>query len=123
MDPNIPTLLYVLIGTALASVILIAVLALLPDTPKFREMLVGVVTDPALVGLFRALLAYTLPIAVAGILAYLGNLRDPRLLGAVPILIGIVRVVEGKLDQIAKPQSNAIDPPKIAGSGGGNPAG
>lgn len=115
--------LVIIFGVAAAALVLIVALAILPSTPAFKAILVGVATDPVLVGLMRGLLVYILPIASGTLLAYVNGWTDPRLLPLVPLLIGAIRVGEARVDKWLKPQQNAVNPPPVAGSGAGNPAG
>ena len=90
---------------------------------RFREILIGVATDPLLVGAVRAALLYLLPIGVAASLAYVQGWDDPRYLPIVPFLIALIRAFEAAADRSLKPHANDINPPPVAGSGGDNPAG
>jgi hypothetical protein len=114
--------LVIIFGATALALVAIFALAVLPSTPAFRQILVGVAADPQLVGIMRALVAYIVPIGIGGAVAYVQGWTDPRLLPLVPLLIGAIRVIEGRLDGIAKPEQNAVNPPPVAGSGGGNPA-
>lgn len=113
--------LIIIFGVAAAALVIIFAIAVLPSTPAFKQIIVGVSTDPQLVATMRALVAYVVPIGIAGAIAYVQEWTDPRLLPLVPLLIGAIRIVEGRLDHLAKPGQNNINPPTVAGSGGGNP--
>lgn len=120
---NTPQNILLLIG-GLAALAIVAIVALsvASSTPSFKKMLVGVTTDPQVVGLVRALAAYVIPVAAGAALAYLGNVHDPRLLPIVPVLVGCIRIIEGRLDKNSKPGQNDKRPPAVAGSGGGDPS-
>lgn len=109
--------LVVVAAVGVAAIVAILALALLPGTPAFRQLVVGVRASPALVGLVRALLVYCVPLAVSAAVAYLNEWTDPRLLPLVPILVGALRVVEAQFDQAMKPKANRVDPPPVAGGG------
>lgn len=109
--------LVIIAALAAAALVGIVALAVLPSTPAFRQIVVGVKTDPQVVGLMRALLFYLVPTICAGVVAYLGNWTDPRLLPLVPILIGAIRLGEGRFDQMMKAKQNAPNPPPVAGGG------
>lgn len=114
--------LIVVLGLLILAVLALVLMVALPQFPGLKELLVGVRTNPQLVALFRALLAYYLPGAIAAIVAYIGHWTDPRLLGLVPFLLGGMRLLEGRLDAWLKPDQNAVNPPPVAGSGNGDPA-
>jgi hypothetical protein len=89
---------------------------------RVRQILVGVATDPAVVGAARAFTLSVLPFATAVLVAYLSGVRDPRWAGIALAAVPVIRALEGAVDRALKPQSNAIDPPRVAGSGGGDPS-
>jgi hypothetical protein len=89
---------------------------------RVRQVLIGVATDPLIVGAARAALLYLLPIAAAAGLAYVQGWNDPRLVPLVPLLVAFIRAFESAVDRSLKPKMNQIDPPKVAGSGGGDPS-
>ena len=89
---------------------------------RVKQILIGVATDPLVVGVARAALLYLLPIAAAAGLAYVQGWTDPRLVPLVPLLVAFIRALESAVDRSLKPQQNQVNPPPVAGSGGGNPA-
>lgn len=114
--------LVIIFAVAAAALVLIAALAILPSTPAFKQILVGVSTDPQLVATMRALVAYVIPTIVGAAVAYVQGWTDPKLLPLVPILIGAIRIIEGRIDQTTKPMQNQPNPPPVAGSGAGDPS-
>ena len=89
---------------------------------ELKALLIGVERDPKVVAAFRAALLLGVPIAVSALVAWLGDLTDPRWLWLPGIGIPLIRAVgEGVLDQVKKPHSNEANPPPVAGSGGPNP--
>jgi hypothetical protein len=89
---------------------------------RVKAVLVGVAHDPLVVGAARAALLYLLPIAAAAFLAYVQGWTDPRWLPVVPFLVALIRAFEAAADRSLKPLQNQTDPPKVAGSGGGDPS-
>jgi hypothetical protein len=89
---------------------------------RIRQVLVGVATDPLVVGAARAALLYLLPIAAAAGLAYVQGWSDPRYLPLVPFLVALIRAGEAAADRSLKPGQNAVDPKPVAGSNGGDPS-
>lgn len=112
---NDPLVITFAIGVA--AIVAIVALAVLPSTPAFKQLVVGVKADPQLVGLMRALLLYLVPVVVGAAMAYVQGWTDPRLLPLVPVLIGAIRVVEARLDAWMKPDQNRPNPPPVAGGG------
>jgi hypothetical protein len=110
---------------ALVAIALVAIcaIAILPQTPAFRQLIVGVEADPQLVGLARALIFYSVPIGLAAATAYLGHWTDPRLVPLVPVALGAIRIVESQFDSWQKPDQNRVDPPPVAGGGDADLAG
>jgi len=109
--------LVIVIAIGLAAVVAILAIALLPNTPAWKQIVVGVKASPALVGLMRSLLLYVVPLAISAGVAYVQGWDDPRLLPLVPILIGALRIVEAQFDQAMRPKMNAVDPGPVAGGG------
>lgn len=107
----------IVLAVGLTAIVLILVIALLPQTPAFDRIVKGVTTDPELVGLMRGLLIYVLPSVFALVAAYIADWRDPRLLGIAPIALGFLRWLESRMDKALKPQQNDINPPPVAGGG------
>jgi hypothetical protein len=89
---------------------------------RVKQVLVGVATDPLVVGAARAALLYLLPIAAAAGLAYVQGWNDPRWLPIVPFLVALIRAFESAVDKSLKPGQNAVDPKPVAGSNGGDPS-
>jgi hypothetical protein len=89
---------------------------------RVRQVLIGVATDPLIVGAARAALLYLLPIAAAAGLAYVQGWSDPRYLPLVPFLVALIRAFEAAADKSLKPRQNQVNPPPVAGSGGGDPS-
>jgi hypothetical protein len=89
---------------------------------RIRQILIGVATDPLIVGAARAALLYLLPIAAAAGLAYVQGWSDPRYLPLVPFLVALIRAGEAAADRSLKPGQNAVDPKPVAGSNGGDPS-
>ena len=118
MNVQDPTnVLIILAAVAIVAVAAVAILALISSTPTLKQLFVGVLANPQLVGLTRALILYVLPIAVGAAIAYINSWTDPRLVGLVPILIGGIRFLEGEVDKRLKPDQNAVNPPPVAGGG------
>ena len=109
--------LMIVFALGVAAVVAIVALAVLPQTPAFRQLVVGVRADPQLVGLARALLLYLVPVVVGAAVAYVQGWTDPRLLPLVPLLVGAIRLAEGRIDQALKRDQNAVNPPPVAGGG------
>lgn len=107
--------LIIVLGLLVLAILVLVLLVALPQFPGLRQLLVGVGANPQVVALFRALLAYVLPGAVFSATAYINHWTDPRLLPLVPILLGLMRAAEGRLDAWLKPQQNAVNPPPVAG--------
>jgi hypothetical protein len=110
--------LVVIAAMASLAVVVIFALAMVPQIPGAKDLFVGVGTNPQVVALFRALLIYYLPGAVAAVTAYVNHWTDPRLLGLVPFALGILRLLEGRVDAWLKPKQNDVNPPPVAGGGG-----
>lgn len=89
---------------------------------RVKQVLIGVATDPAVVGAARALTVYCLPLATAALIAYLSGVRDPRWAGIALAAVPVIRALEGAVDRALKRDQNNLNPPPVAGSGGGNPA-
>lgn len=84
---------------------------------ELKHFIIGVGHDPKIVGATRAALLYLLPIGVAALVAWLTALHDPRWLW-LATLIPLIRAVEGyAIDQLRKPDQNAVNPPPVAGGG------
>jgi hypothetical protein len=83
----------------------------------FKQVLVGVAKDPFVVACARAVVFYAVPVATAAGVAYLNEWTDPRLVPLVPLLVAIIRAVEGEFDKANKPGQNNIDPKPVAGGG------
>lgn len=109
--------LVIVAAVGVAAVVVILALALLPGTPAFKQIVVGVRASPALVGLMRSLLVYVVPLAASAAVAYVQGWTDPRLLPLVPILIGALRVGEAQFDQAMRPKMNSVNPPPVSGGG------
>jgi hypothetical protein len=109
--------LIIVLGLLVLVVLVLVLLVALPQFPGLRGLLVGVGTNPQVVALFRALLAYALPGTVVAATAYINHWTDPRLLPLVPVLLAAMRAAEGRLDAWLKPQQNAVNPPPVAGGG------
>lgn len=91
---------------------------------RAKQILIGVSTSPKVVASARAFALYALPIAIQLLVGYLAGLTDPRWLGVPLASTVLIRAVgEALIDQLQKPQQNAVNPPPVAGSGDGNPAG
>lgn len=86
-----------------------------------KRMFIGVAKDPMVVACFRAVVLYVLPIGVAATIAYLNEWTDPHLVPLVPLLIALIRAVEGAIDRSMKPDQNAVNPPPVAGGPGLEP--
>jgi hypothetical protein len=84
---------------------------------RMRHVLVGVATDPLVVGAARAALLYLLPIAAAAGLAYVQGWSDPRYLPLVPFLVALIRAAESAIDRSLKPDQNMVNPGPVAGGG------
>jgi hypothetical protein len=84
---------------------------------RMRQVLVGVATDPLVVGAARAALLYLLPIAAAAGLAYVQGWSDPRYLPLVPFLVALIRAAESAIDRSLKPDQNMVNPGPVAGGG------
>lgn len=84
---------------------------------RIKSVLVGIGHDPKVVACARAVAFYAIPIAATALIAWLGDLTDPRLLGIPAVLIPLVRVVgEGLLDQLKRPSQNDTYPRPPAGA-------
>lgn len=91
---------------------------------ELKRLLVGVGYSPKVVAAARAFALYAVPIGLQLLIGYLAGLSDPKWLGVPLASIPFIRAVgEALIDQLRKPDQNAINPPPVAGSGGGNPAG
>jgi hypothetical protein len=66
---------------------------------RVRQILVGVATDPAVVGAARAFTLYVLPFATAVLVAYLSGVRDPRWAGIALAAVPVIRALEGAVDR------------------------
>lgn len=81
----------------------------------FKRLLVGVETDPQVVGAFRALFFYALPLGVGALGVFLSGTHDPHWLWLVACF-PLIRATEGYvLDQLQKPSQNATNPAPPAG--------
>jgi hypothetical protein len=84
---------------------------------QLKALFVGVAKDPLVVGAFRALVLYVLPIGAAAGIAYAQEWTDPRLVPLVPLLVALIRALESAIDRSLKPDQNAVNPPPVAGGG------
>jgi hypothetical protein len=84
---------------------------------RVKAVLIGVATDPLLVGAARGLCLYLLPIAAAAGLAYVQGWSDPRYLPLVPFLVALIRAAESAIDRSLKPDQNMVNPGPVAGGG------
>ena len=84
---------------------------------RVKQVLVGVATDPAVVGAARAFALYALPLVTALLVGYLSGVRDPKWAGVALAAVPVIRALEGAVDRALKPQANAINPPPVAGGG------
>ena len=83
-----------------------------------KHVIVGVGKDPKVVAAARAFALYALPIAVQLAVGYLAGLTDQRWLGVPLASTFLIRAVgEALIDQLQKPQQNAVNPPPVAGGG------
>jgi hypothetical protein len=115
----------ILAGVLGGALVLILALALaLPHIPvrTIRQMVVGVKAPPILVASVRRLLTALGSAAVTAALAWLGAFETGELAAIAAAAAGVLEVGWGLLDQTLKHDQNAINPPPVAGSGGGNPA-
>ncbi len=109
--------LVIILAVAALALVAIVGIAVLPSTPAFKQIVLGVVADPLVTGTMRALLIYLCPVMVGATIAYLSGIDDPRLLPLVPILIGAIRGAEARVDGHLKPTQNSVNPPAVAGGG------
>lgn len=86
-----------------------------------KQVFIGISKDPLVVGAFRAVVLYVLPIGAAAGVAYLNEWTDPRLVPLVPLLVALIRATEAAIDRSMKPQQNAVNPPPVAGGPGLEP--
>jgi hypothetical protein len=82
-----------------------------------RQVFIGISKDPLVVGAFRAVVLYVLPVGAAAGVAYVNEWTDPRLVPLVPLLVALIRATEAAVDRAAKPAMNNVDPPPVAGGG------
>ncbi len=108
---------FLLAATGLLGLLAILALALLPGTPAFRQIVIGVKASPAVVGLMRAALVYLLPVTIGGGIAYVQEWTSPALLPLIPILVALLRIVESQMDQRLRPGQNSVNPSAVAGGG------
>lgn len=84
-----------------------------------KQLIVGVSTSPRVVAAARALLLYAIPILATLLVGYLNTITDPRFYGVALACVPFVRALaEGLIDQIRKPDQNAVNPTPVAGGGG-----
>ncbi len=98
--------LVIVLGLLGIAVLALVLMVALPQFPGLKDLLVGVATSPQVVGIFRALLVYVVPVALGSAVAYVNGWTDPRLLPLVPLILGGLRSLEAAFDNWRKPHQN-----------------
>lgn len=88
-----PVVLVLAVGLGAIAVVL--AVALWPSSPGLAALWTGAKGDPRLQALVRSLLLYVVPTCAAALVGLIGGLDNPLLVPLVPILIGLVRWLEG----------------------------
>ena len=109
--------LVILLTIAVACLVLLTVVSVVPSLPTLRQAFVGVGVDPRLVGLVRSILLYLLPLGTGAAAIWVQHWTHPLLVPVAGSMVGIIRLGEASLDRWLKPEQNEHNPPPVAGGG------